>query len=232
MRSRCNLLLLSTFAFAQVAIIPALAQPEDSGADLPPPPPRAQGREVQPGTWRQPEFNSQPGGGAGRFGGRFGQGQMMRGRGGGGMGGVIGPIDLRPLNLTEEQKQKIQTLRQGTAESVKQIRLNLRSARSQMKDMMFDPKATEAQIRKKREEVRLYQDKMDELLVNDFLKMRGVLTKEQLNHLPEVKPQGRSGKGGFAQGDGGHALPRKMPSEKISPERIPPDKIPFEGPGI
>jgi len=150
-------------------------------------------------------------------GGRSGQGRMMQRRGGrggaGGMGGVIGPIDLRPLNLTEEQKQKIQTLRQTTAENVKQIRMNLRSARMQLKDMMFDPKATESQIRQKRQEVRTYQDKMDELLVNDFLKMRSVLTKEQLSHLSEVKPQGRGGKGGFAQGNEGRALPKKMPTD-------------------
>lgn len=210
MRSKCSLL-----AAFFVLAMPVCAQPENDGADMPPPPPRTKGREVQPGNWRQPE----PGGsqGSGGFerppGGQPGQMMRQRGRAGGGMGGVVGPIDLRPLNLSEEQRQKIQVQRQATAENVKQVRANLRSVRGQLKDMMFDPKATDTQIKEKRHEVRAMQDKMDELLVNDFLKMRAVLTKEQLGHLAEIKPQAKAGN--LGQGGAGRPFQRRMPGGKF-----------------
>lgn len=217
MRSRCKSISRKSILYvaftALLTVPPVSAQPSGSpdtqpnGADMPPPPPRGQSREMQPGTLRKREF----GGGDGFEGPDVRRGQMRRGarrmadgpRGnmGGGMSGGMGPLDLRPLNLTEEQKQKIQTTRQATAESVRLIRTNLKTVRGELKDMMFDPKASDSQIRSKRQEVRALQDKMDELLVNDFLKMRGVLTKEQLSHLSEAKPQPRS-RAGFADGDG------------------------------
>ncbi len=232
MRSRCKSILFVAFA-ALLTVPPVSAQPNSGppdnqpnfdGADMPPPPPRGQGREKQPGSWSQREFGlgQESPNGFSRGGGFEGpsgrRGQMMRGRGGrmedgprGGMGGGMGPLDLRPLNLTEEQKQKIQTTRQATAESVRQIRTNLKTVRGELKDMMFDPKASDSQIRNKRQEVRALQDKMDELLVNDFLKMRGVLTKEQLGHLPEAKPQPRS-RAGF--GDGGEGSNPQMQRQR------------------
>lgn len=205
MHSRCNSLLFA--AILALACVPAaLAQGpnpnEFDGADMPPPPPRGQAREMQPGNWRPKDSLENPEGGFVKGGGRQQRpGQAMRGQGGAHMGGGIGPLDLRPLNLTEEQKQKIQSTRQTTAENMRQVRMNLRMQRTELKDMMFDPKATDLQIRQKRQEVRNLQDKMDELLVNDFLKMRAVLTKEQLGHLTEVKPQAR-GRNRFGAGDG------------------------------
>ncbi len=224
MRSRCSSILLSALF---VLALPAYAQPENDGADMPPPPPRAKGREVQPGTWRQPEFGSDAEGGSDRPRGRFaepGQTMKQRGRAGGGMGGgVVGPVDLRSLNLTEDQRQKIQAQRQATVESVKQVRSNLRTVRGQLKDMMFDPNATDAQIKLKRHEVRNLQDKMDELLVNDFLKMRSVLTKEQLSHLSEIKPQARAGKDFSGHGGQGRPFQRRMPGGQFGDkqERFP-----------
>lgn len=218
MHSRCRAKLgLVMFMWALSPMVPAWAQDiGEQGAEMPPPPPRAQGFELQPGQ-RRPN----------RFGGdepmqrRFrqgGQGRQMRG---GGMGGGFGgPIDLRPLNLTEEQKQKIQTMRRQTAQNMRQVRMGLKEKRMQLKEMMFDPKATDSQIREKRLEVRTAQDKMDELLVNDFLKMRAVLTKEQLGHLPEAKPQPK-GQDDFSEhGPGRNHAPmergqpgKEMPSE-------------------
>lgn len=252
MRSKCSSLLLSLAFIAFVP--PAFAQPEDDGADMPPPPPRAKGREMQPGSWQRPESNNfdrphgggdnGPPGGFDRPRGGPEQGQFRRAGGGGGMNGMGGPIDLRPLNLSEEQRQKIQAMRNTTAENVRQVRTSLRSLRGQMKDMMFDPKATDTQIREKRREVRALQDKMDELLVNDFLKMRAVLTKEQLSHLPESKPQQRGPRGGFGDGGPGH-MPqadrqfgdrqpgdvqgRRMPGRRMQ-SRMPADG-PGDGPG-
>lgn len=220
MRSRCNSIIFAAFTVMLSFMPPASAQGpqphEFDGADMPPPPPRGQGREMQPGSWRPKEFSEggENPGGFGRGSGGFGQkrpGQMMGRQGGGHMGGVIGPLDLRPLNLTEEQKQKIQTTRKTTAESMRQVRTNLKAMRTELKDMMFDPKATDAQIKQKRQELRNLQDKMDELLVNDFLKMRAVLTKDQLSHLPEVKPQA---KGRNMQGGPDSRMQRRMPRQR------------------
>ncbi|MBX9877867.1 MAG: Spy/CpxP family protein refolding chaperone [Candidatus Obscuribacterales bacterium] len=236
MRLRCKSILFVALA-ALLTVPPVSAepgsgppgnQPDFDGADMPPPPPRGQGREKQPGSWNQRGFGrgqeslNEPPRGDG-FEGPGGRRETMRGRGagqmgdgprgnmGGGMSGGMGPLDLRPLNLTEEQKQKIQTTRQATAESVRQVRTNLKTVRGELKDMMFDPKASDSQIRNKRQEVRALQDKMDELLVNDFLKMRGVLTKEQLSHLQEAKPQPRS-RAGF--GNGGEGFNPRMQRQR------------------
>lgn len=152
-----------------------------------------------------------PGGeGRGGFGGR-GPGQGGRGgfRGPGGQGMPGGmqrrpAIDLTPLNLTEEQKTKIEGMRQQTRTKVKELRRGMMQKQAQMRNLMFSPDASEAQIRSAREELRAIQNQVDETNLNDLLGIRSLLTADQKKHLPECMP-GRNSKIGTQWGAGGGA---------------------------
>lgn len=120
----------------------------------------------------------------GQFGGRRG----FAGRGGG-FGGRKA-LDLTALNLTDEQKAKIQQLRKGTATRVREVRRKLFSGGQELRDMMFDPSASDDQIRAKGKELRKLHEQAEDMKLDDFLAIRGVLTPEQRKRLPDVKPGG------------------------------------------
>ena len=98
------------------------------------------------------------------------------------------PIDLGRLNLSQKQKTKIQKMRQANAMRARSVNKKLKMRRTRMKEMMFDPTATRAQILKERAAYSQLRNQADEIMLNDFLDIRSVLTKKQLNHLPEIKP--------------------------------------------
>lgn len=104
-----------------------------------------------------------------------------------------GPLNLAPLNLTEVQKTKIQQLRNQTSIKARELRKKLVLTRQEMKDLMFDPNASDETIRSKRKDVRKLQDQSDEVMIDDFLAIRSVLTPEQRKRLPEIKPVGPRG---------------------------------------
>lgn len=120
----------------------------------------------------------------GQFGGRRGLGR------GGGFPGGRKALDLSALNLTEEQKAKIQQLRKGTAMRAREVRRKLFSGGQELRDMMFDPAASDEQIRAKGRELRKLRDQAEDMKLDDFLSIRGVLTAEQRKRLPDVKPGG------------------------------------------
>jgi len=142
--------------------------------------------------------------GAGQLGGRsggaeqggaFGQGAGRRpgaagGLGGGGAAGRrLTAIDFKKLGLSDEQKQRIRDMRSKNSGRARDLRQTLRDKRGEMRDLMFDPNATEAQIRGKLREVSRMQDQMENMQIDDFLSLRSVLTPEQRRHLPEIMPQ-------------------------------------------
>ncbi|MBC7998919.1 MAG: Spy/CpxP family protein refolding chaperone [Leptolyngbya sp.] len=104
-----------------------------------------------------------------------------------------GPLNLAPLNLSEAQKTKIQQLRNQTSTKAREVRKKLFLTRQEMKDLMFDPNASDETIRSKRKDVRKIQDQSDEVMIEDFLSIRAVLTPEQKKRLPEIKPVGPRG---------------------------------------
>lgn len=114
-----------------------------------------------------------------------------------------GPLDLTPLNLTPEQKQKIQEIRKQTGLKTRNLRKLLKEKRGEMRDAMFDPTITDAQLREKHKAVSRLHQKAEEAMFDDFLSIRGLLTPEQKKHLPEVKPPLREPGGeGFRPGPG------------------------------
>lgn len=128
--------------------------------------------------------------GGGRFAGRAGMQRFGDRRGGPGqMSGFAGHrLDLTPLNLTEEQKQKIKQLRQANKDRIKDIRQNLMSKQIQLRNLLFSPDATDSQIRTARRDVRKIQDQIEEIGLDDMLGIRSVLTPDQKAKLPDIAP--------------------------------------------
>lgn len=97
-------------------------------------------------------------------------------------------LDLGPLNLTPEQKDKIQAIRKESSKKAHALRALLKAKRAEMCDLMFDPNASNRQILKARNEARSLHEQADNLMVQDFLAIRALLSPEQMKHLPEIKP--------------------------------------------
>jgi Spy/CpxP family protein refolding chaperone len=123
-----------------------------------------------------------------------------------------GPLDLTPLNLTPEQKQKIQEIRKQTGIKTRNLRKLLKEKRGAMRDAMFDPDVTEAQLRERHKEVTKLHQRTEQAMFDDFLSIRALLTAEQKKHLPEVKPPFREGPGAVGMRQG----PGKLPLESRS----------------
>ena len=124
-----------------------------------------------------------------------------------------GPLNLTPLNLTPEQKQKIQDIRKRTGTKARDLRKTLKEKRIKMRDAMFDPDVSEAKLREQHKEVSKLQQKAEEAMFEDFLSIRGLLTPEQKKHLPEVKPPFREPPG-----------PGMMPHPPVKPSLDPASK--------
>lgn len=142
-----------------------------------------------------------PGDGVGAGMGRNGRARFMPdgpGQGGGGRRGFGGrggfggkrALDLAPLNLTEDQKGKIQQMRSRTSTRARELRRQLLSGGQELRDMMFDPAASDEMIRAKGRELRRLHEQVEDIKIDDFLSIRSVLTAEQRKRLPEVKPGG------------------------------------------
>lgn len=149
-----------------------------------------------------------PGGFAGRFGGAGGEQFRKRfrearehGGGGGGFGGR--QLDLTPLGLNDDQKEKIKAMREQTKLKVKDIRKDLLTKQEEMRKLMFNPDASEAQIRAAASQARKLQGQMDDANMNDLLSIRGMLTPDQKKKLPDCAPgRKNSGAGGPVIGGG------------------------------
>lgn len=142
-------------------------------------------------------------GASGRFKNGFGGGRFKNGFGGGGGGGanMFGrkALDLTSLNLSPEQKQKIQDMRKQVAPKTRELRQQLNAKRLELRDMMFEASAGDDQVRAKRKEVRQLQDKVEDMQINDFLGIRSVLTPDQRLKLTDLKPGNKFAAGNRTQ---------------------------------
>jgi Spy/CpxP family protein refolding chaperone len=175
---------------------------------------------MEPGQFNNGQF------GGGQFGGQFGGGQFRNKQFGGGPAGtqfpmqgkqygdknhnmssfrkssgnrMFGALNFAALNLSDEQREKIKAMREQSSLSAKEYKRVLRAKRQEMKDLMFNPEATDAQIRTKNSQLLSAQNKLQEIAIDDFLSIRSVLTNEQRKRLPEIKPGGA--KKNFSEGE-------------------------------
>jgi len=108
-------------------------------------------------------------------------------------GGLFGrqPLDFSSLNLSDEQKQKIQQIRAKNGTAARSLQKSLRGNRDQLRDLMFDPNTSDEQLRAKRKELRQAQDRLEEMQLNDFLSIRKVFTPEQRQRFANLKSERR-----------------------------------------
>lgn len=104
-----------------------------------------------------------------------------------GFGGLHrGPLDLSQLNLTEKQKSSILTLRSKHSEQAKSLQRTLRGKRMEMRNMLFAPDLNKKVLMEKRNEVRGLQNQLDDIMMDDFLGIRSVLSEEQIKKLSQT----------------------------------------------
>jgi Spy/CpxP family protein refolding chaperone len=103
-------------------------------------------------------------------------------------GDRFGRINLIPLNLTPDQKQKLQAVRRETAKKTRELSAALKSKKDELLNATFDPDQPESAIREKRDSVRAIHEQLEDLMFGDIMTLRGMLTPEQKRHLAEIKP--------------------------------------------
>lgn len=145
---------------------------------------------------------------------------------GGGLMGGRKQLDLTPLNLTQEQKQHIRQIRQGIRGQAKEARQELQRRQLALRSLLFSPDASDSEIRQARRALRDAQDRMDDINLNDLLQVRGVLTREQKQKLPQLAPGRANGSkgemaGGLAGGDNFPAAHRAAALRRMQMEAAP-----------
>jgi Spy/CpxP family protein refolding chaperone len=104
-------------------------------------------------------------------------------------GGVFGKtLDLTPLGLNDDQKNRVRQMRVQTRAKIRDLHKSVVQRQKELRQLMFDPDASDDQIRTARSQLRKLQDQVDETNMNDLLAIRGMLTPEQRKRLPECMP--------------------------------------------
>jgi len=106
-----------------------------------------------------------------------------------GGGGVFGKtLDLTPLALNDDQKIRVRQMRVQSRAKIRDLHKSVVQRQTELRQLMFDPEASDDQIRSARSQLRKLQDQVDETNMNDLLAIRGMLTPDQRKRLPECMP--------------------------------------------
>ncbi|NEO57442.1 MAG: periplasmic heavy metal sensor [Okeania sp. SIO3B5] len=97
---------------------------------------------------------------------------------------------FQQLNLTQEQADKIVEIRQQHQQKIIQSLENLRGAQEELNQMIIATN-TDNQLRQKHDEVLQLRRELAELQFNTILKIREVLTPEQLQQWSKLMQQRR-----------------------------------------
>ena len=95
------------------------------------------------------------------------------------------------LNLSAEQKQKMQGVRDRYKEQVSQRMQAVRQARQELETMMSSATANVSQMRDKHRQIMGLRQQLEEVQFESTLAMREVLTPEQRNQLSQMMQQRR-----------------------------------------
>ncbi|MGD1714764.1 Spy/CpxP family protein refolding chaperone [Dapis sp. BLCC M172] len=94
------------------------------------------------------------------------------------------------LNLTDEQTKKIIGIREENQQEIRQSLQNLRNVQEEL-NTMITGKGNDNQLRKKHSEVLQLRQELAELQFNTLLKIREVLTPQQLQQWSKLMQQRR-----------------------------------------
>ncbi|WP_204105348.1 MULTISPECIES: Spy/CpxP family protein refolding chaperone [Spirulina sp. CCY15215] len=99
------------------------------------------------------------------------------------------------LNLSADQKQEIQTIREQAKANSEQLREQMENAREQMQSLMAS-NASDGELRQQHQRVQNLHQQMGDRRFDTMLQIRQVLTPEQRAQLAEMKPDRGGRRGG------------------------------------
>ncbi|MGL5061764.1 MAG: Spy/CpxP family protein refolding chaperone, partial [Microcoleus sp.] len=95
------------------------------------------------------------------------------------------------LNLTADQKQRMQAIRDRYKDQISQRMQAVRQARQELTTMMSSATANATQMRDKHRQVMALQQQLEEVRFESMMAMREVLTAEQRSRLAQLMQQRR-----------------------------------------
>jgi Spy/CpxP family protein refolding chaperone len=98
---------------------------------------------------------------------------------------------MEQLNLTEEQKQKLQAIQTQYKDQISQRKQAVRQATQELRDLMAGNASTD-EIRAKHRQVQGLRQQMEEVSFESMLAMREVLTPEQRSQFARLIEQRRA----------------------------------------
>jgi Spy/CpxP family protein refolding chaperone len=87
-------------------------------------------------------------------------------------------IDFSQLNLSPEQKQSIQQIRQTDGAQVQKLRQDVKASRMQLRTLVNND-APDVKIQQELDRLLQIQNQLTRLRINNWIKIRKVLTPEQ-----------------------------------------------------
>lgn len=97
---------------------------------------------------------------------------------------------IQELNLSQQQQQQLEAIRQGQQGEVERLRQDAQRLRQEM-DQLLSSNAPTDTLRDKFREIQTLKGRMEELRFEQMLAMREVLTLEQRTKLRELMSQRR-----------------------------------------
>jgi len=106
----------------------------------------------------------------------------------------MGAIDLTQIGLSDEQRSRIQSIRQEDKQAIAEVRNQLDAETRQLR-VLFEGSATDEQLRQQHARVLAQRQQLERMRFENFLRIRGVLTPEQRSQLSlrwgRMRGQGR-----------------------------------------
>lgn len=162
-------------------------------------------RQQRPGN--QGNGSGNQGGGQGNQGNGPGMGRGHGGGMGGGPGGGMGGDRLlQQLNLSQEQMQQIQNIRNQYQSQFQAQMEQMQQTRQQMQNLLASD-ASEGDLRNQHNKMTQLHQKMAEMHFNQMMEIRRVLTSEQRRQMAQLMQQRGPGGGRGPQGDMGGPPP-------------------------
>jgi Spy/CpxP family protein refolding chaperone len=120
-----------------------------------------------------------------------------------GPGGGPGMAGPKGMQLSKDQQDKMWQLKERFNSDTSALRYEMFQKRNELKTLFADPKATDAQILAKENEVNALRQKMHDRMIRFRLEQRKILTPEQLQFMSQ---RGGHGMGGHGQGPRGGGM--------------------------
>lgn len=90
---------------------------------------------------------------------------------------------LSKLNLTQEQKTKLDKQKEGSSAKMKEIKKQLMTEHEKLMSIEFDPKSTKEDMYKQQEKVSAIKNQIEKNRIDNLAALKEILTPEQRDQL-------------------------------------------------